>query len=188
MSQKIIIFDKDGTLTTTVSGEKFVQYPEDQKIIPGMDKALSKAKEMGYKIAVASNQMGIYFGYKTKKQANQEFEYLGTLFPEIEIAVFCPDEGETMSIVNYENQSIFTFYLSDCNTFIRDNGYDYQLNSFRKPEPGMLHFLIAFLEFDGKQNKIIYVGDREEDELAAAKAGIKFIKADLFKHNFSNLL
>ena len=56
---KLLILDKDGTLTTTVSGEKFVQSPIDQKVIPGMDSALVYAKKQRYVIAVASNQGGL---------------------------------------------------------------------------------------------------------------------------------
>lgn len=76
---KLLILDKDGTLTKTISGEKFVQHPEDQKIIPGASKAVNYAKQQGYKIAIASNQGGVKAGFKTIEEALQEFIYLGVI-------------------------------------------------------------------------------------------------------------
>lgn len=56
---KLAIFDKDGTLTTTVSGETFVQHPKDQKLLPGVAKGLKAMADDGWHFAIASNQGGV---------------------------------------------------------------------------------------------------------------------------------
>lgn len=55
---KLIILDKDGTLTTPKSGKKFVQHPEDQVLLPGVLDALKWHDSQGHILAIASNQGG----------------------------------------------------------------------------------------------------------------------------------
>jgi histidinol phosphatase-like enzyme len=55
---KLIVFDKDGTLTTPASGGKFVQSPDDQILLPGVAAKLEVLRSDGWKMAIASNQGG----------------------------------------------------------------------------------------------------------------------------------
>ena len=181
--RKLLILDKDGTLITTKSGKKFVQPPQDQKIIPGMGKALIAAKNSGWNICVASNQLGIKLGYKTDSDSVAEFVYLHKLFPEIEVAVYCPDEGKTMTRINYKINNIATQNIFNWNVTVKKAGYQEELKEFRKPNPGMIQFLMTNFECQKNQDKIVYVGDRPEDEQAALNAGVVFIWADVFNQD-----
>lgn len=56
--KKLLALDKDGTITTTVSGETFVRSPDDQKLIPGIADRISEYIAEGWSIAIVSNQGG----------------------------------------------------------------------------------------------------------------------------------
>ena len=55
---KLAVIDKDGTLTTSVSGAKFPQSPTDQKLLPGVKEAIDRLRADGWTLAIASNQGG----------------------------------------------------------------------------------------------------------------------------------
>jgi histidinol phosphatase-like enzyme len=55
---KLIIFDKDGTLTEPISGGTFVQHPQDQRLRPGVAGKLEQLRSDGVMLAIASNQGG----------------------------------------------------------------------------------------------------------------------------------
>ncbi len=186
---KILILDKDGTLTNTVSGKKFVQSPIDQKIIPGMDKALILAKRLGYKIGVASNQGGVKAGFKTERDTLKEFNCLHVLYPEIDLSVFCPDDGDVIGTIavsnglgSYKRYTHQDFDLSN----IEQSGQGIcQFDSFRKPGAGMIQYIIS--QFPGAKN-VIFVGDRPEDEQAALNANVTFLWADVFGNDYQRFL
>lgn len=183
MNNKLLILDKDGTLTTTVSGERFVQSPIDQKVIPGMDSALIYANKKGYQIAVASNQGGIKAGYKTQRDTIKEFNVLHVLYPEISVSLFCPDDGETVYKIDYE-------FNSSTQIARKDLSFGETQPLFRKPHSGMLEFLVSDLlplEVELWDN-VLYIGDRHEDEQAAMSAGVTFIWADVFVKDYQKFL
>ena len=188
MTQNILILDKDLTLVTPVSGEKFVQDPRDQQVIPGMNKALKLAKALGYKIAVASNQMGVNCGYKTQFDAIAEFLFLSTLFPEIKFSVYCPDEGEKITEID-DDCNVNHYQHSEWDYFSSDGRKKFnRFCKFRKPEPGMIEYILAKFSFNTKTDKCIYVGDMASDEQAAIKAGVTFVWAQIFKDRFQGIL
>lgn len=55
---KLIVFDKDGTLTEPISGQTFVRHPQDQKLRPGVAEKLQQLREECWLMAIASNQGG----------------------------------------------------------------------------------------------------------------------------------
>lgn len=59
----LIIFDVDGTLIQTKSGDKFRRSADDWQWKPGRLEMLRDIKRLGIEIAVATNQGGIAFGY-----------------------------------------------------------------------------------------------------------------------------
>lgn len=186
--KKLLILDKDGTLTTTKSGEKFVQHPNDQKIIPGMGRALIEAKNQDWRICVASNQGGIIAGYKTHLDTTAEFVCLQRLFPEIEMAVYCPDQGRMMTQINYKVSHIWTQDVRDWNLTLKKTGQKIEIENFRKPSAGMIQLLIASFESKIGEDRIVYIGDRPEDEQAALNAGVVFIWADVFNQDYRRFL
>jgi len=83
------VFDKDGTLVETKSGEPFPKLG-DQQLIPGVKECISTYAAAGDIIAVASNQGGIP-RYKSLENTVAEFQELMTLLPEVSVCFFCPD-------------------------------------------------------------------------------------------------
>jgi histidinol phosphatase-like enzyme len=51
-------------------------------------------------------------------------------------------------------------------------------HSWRKPGPGML--LQAMKDAGASPDETVFIGDSEEDRLAAEAAGVKFVHADVF--------
>lgn len=156
---KLYIFDKDTTLVTPKSGNKFVQAPEDQQLIPGTIELLAQLKADGSTIVIASNQGGIAAGYKSQQATIEEMRFCMNLLPQIKAAYFCPDfEGRRCVCV-------FTLIKA---VYELEDGRNY-----RKPGAGMLLEAIEDwnrADFDG----VVMVGDRPEDEGAAEAAGIAF--------------
>src|SRR5579871_5538806 len=65
---KLFIFDMDNkVLCTTKSGDKFRRSPDDWIFISGRLELLQGLKQVGKKIAVASNQAGVAYGYSSYK-------------------------------------------------------------------------------------------------------------------------
>jgi histidinol phosphatase-like enzyme len=55
---KLLILDKDGTLTRPKSGPTWVQHPEDQELIPGVAETLQRYRDDGWGMAIVTNQGG----------------------------------------------------------------------------------------------------------------------------------
>ncbi len=171
---KLLLVDKDETLTTTVSGETFVQSPSDQTPLPGVREALFLYAAAGWKIAICSNQGGVALGHKTLNAAIAEMRFCLQLFSGISEGYFCPcapkKPGDHCWVVHrrpdFERAIDWT---------INWKGVDeppYRTD-FRKPNPGMLHYAMWL----NTPDQVLYVGDRPEDEQAAAAAGVPFMDA-----------
>lgn len=59
---------------------------------------------------------------------------------------------------------------------------EFLYSSFRKPGSGMI--MLAIDSFEGSPDDCWMVGDREEDALAAAAAGVDFLWADAWRERF----
>lgn len=171
----LLLVDKDGTLIKTKSGEKFVNQPWDQEALPGVKEALKYYKQRDWKIVIISNQGGVSAGHKSIEECIAEMRFCMELLPEIEESYFCPD---------FEGESCYRVWSDDFIHYTSDSYPVYELeikNQFRKPSPGMLK-LAAHIE---AADKIWYVGDRDEDEQAAAAANINFMWADIWRMRFT---
>jgi len=155
------VFDKDGTLVETKSGETFPKLG-DQQLIPGVKERIAAYKEAGDIIVVASNQGGIP-QYKSLEDAIAKFQEVMELLPEISLCFFCPGfEGEGCWMV--PNPKI------ESSLAARPINWPIEPNSFRKPNPGMLKAAMYWANVDS----CTYVGDRPEDESAAIAAGVPY--------------
>lgn len=164
----ILILDMDGTVRIKKGGipgdlkAGFIQSPDDQEIIPGVARAIESYAKEGWLIVGCSNQGGVAAGKKTIEDCFEEQLYTLKLVPELHKIYFCPDyEGKQLGIVYRDHCRLANASESD---FLCD------FPSFRKPEPGMINFILVSHECD----RLLFVGDRPEDEQAAAKAGIDF--------------
>lgn len=91
------IFDYDGTLRRTKSGNKYPVTPDDIEILPGRVEALKVLQKQGVKMFGISNQSGIADGKFTKQQAIDCFEHTNKLLGvQIEYA-FCPHKSAPIS-------------------------------------------------------------------------------------------
>lgn len=172
MSQKkykLVIFDKDGTLTTTKSGERFVQHPQDQKLLPGIYNRLEQLVIDEVKVAIATNQGGVAAGHKSIDKAKEELAFAIKLCPPAVLihGFLCPDfEGKSCKHLHLDEDYFTCQEIARCNAF---KG----LSDFRKPGAGML--LAAMEECEVTDpSKCLMVGDRPEDEQAAKAAGMDF--------------
>ena len=141
---KLIILDRDGVIN--YESAAYIKTPDEWKAIPGSLKAIARLKQLGYKIAIASNQSGVARGLYTLEvleAIHQKMQdALKSLDANIDKIAFCPhlpDEG------------------CPC----------------RKPKPGLLHEIAE--HFECSLEGVPFVGDRLTDMKAAEQVGAQGI-------------
>ncbi len=155
MDYKLIVFDVDGTLTTTKSGAMFRKFADDWQWLPGRLEKLKSLKTQSVKLAVATNQGGVAFGYMQQSDILNELSKM--------IAQASISKGGLYICYTHPAAKIEQYRAED---------------DRRKPNPGML--LEAMSDFDVEPDETLYVGDRPEDEEAAKNAGVAFMWTDEF--------
>jgi D-glycero-D-manno-heptose 1,7-bisphosphate phosphatase len=176
--RKLLLVDKDGTLVRPKSGKEFVQNHKDQELLPKVAETIAHYRAEGWWINIISNQGGVALGYKSLEDTIQEMQFCLELLPDIDSAYFCPDDGETCFSVS-----------SGIHDPIRYSGNFAENRCFgglyRKPDPGMIEQAIddsGSGGFGPWPEEVLFVGDRPEDQVAAAAAEIQFIWAkDFFR-------
>lgn len=167
---KILLVDLDGTIRKSKSGNTFIDKPYDQKIIDGADKAVLHYYDQGWLIIGIANQAGVDAGYKSLDSCIAEQTQTLKLFPQLQAIYFCPDfDGKKCYKVKRKS-------WEQCPDTYR--------KKYRKPNSGMLRLAIA--DYDGDFQTACYIGDGDEDQAAAADAGIKFISADVWRSKFTS--
>ena len=138
---KALFIDRDDTL---IVDKVYLSDPAGVELLPGVPAALRRARELGYRLFLFTNQSGIGRGYYTLEDAhrvNARMEELiglpRPLFTEIGIAPEAPD----------------------------------QPSIYRKPSPRFIIEMIAKYKLDPAQ--CIMVGDRESDIEAGLNAKIR---------------
>lgn len=170
---KLLLLDCDGTIRQPASGERFIQHPLDQQIIAGADKGVAHYHKQGWIVIGISNQAGVEAQYKTLKDAIAEAHYTLELFPQILCIYICPDfQGSHAWLIGKNHDEV--------PVHITDWGKEF-VGSFRKPQPGMLNAAIKMSGTPERKSEYWYVGDRDEDRLAATAAGVNFMWADIFR-------
>ena len=152
---KLIGLDADGTMVTTKSGATFRKIAADWKWLPGRFDRLRELKVQGTRLAVATNQGGVAFGFMRREDIL------------VELIKMCKEVG------------IPPGGLYICYTHPKGSIEEYRReDDRRKPGPGMLKE--AMRDFDADPDETLYVGDRPEDEQAAKNAGCDFMLASTF--------
>lgn len=172
-SKKLLLLDCDGTIREPLSASKFIRSPRDQHVIKGASEAIQKYYRNRWQIYGISNQAGVAARHKTLGDAIEEQKYTLSLLPQIIGIYFCPDfNGNT--IVSVSRESVIR-RLRRHYPYENIQGFSlYQ--SFRKPGSGMIMFAIdALVEYPGE--RVLMVGDRQEDQEAAAAANVDFMWA-----------
>ena len=175
---KVLFLDLDGTLRLSTSGGIFIDKPENQKIIDGVEEAIARYKN-DWLIMGITNQAGVINQHKTLENCIKEQQLTMRLIPQIYKIYACPDWGDTMLIIDRLYWSIFDGKLKDRRD-ITDNqlipsSLQYDYDSFRKPGIGMVQY---FINIHSPISKAIFVGDMESDQQCANKANIEFIWAE----------
>lgn len=169
---KLLLLDLDGTVREPASGSRFIQYPYDQRVIPGAEDAIKKAHRSGVRIIGISNQLATAELLKVRggdykqnlKCTIEEQLYTLKILPQIESIYFCPNQGNSW----YHVRRGEIKWVIDLSTF-----------EYRKPKPGLL--LLAMNDAKIERWDCLYIGDRPEDEQAAKAAGIAFLCSDLWR-------
>ncbi len=157
---KCIIFDLDGTLVTTRSGDKFRRTANDWEWISNRLDTCQRLRDSGIILGIATNQAGVAFPWSrfTEQEIQREIDIVARSIvaapADIKVSYTTPNERATPH-------------------YWRPN------DNRRKPGAGMLLEIISNNP-DISLDKFLMVGDREEDEKAAIAAGIHFMNADDF--------
>lgn len=158
--EMLYIFDKDGTLVGVPSPaeNRPANRPEEQSLLPGRLEKIQRLRELGARIAIASNQGGVAWGFISYEQAAALMEDCARKIGGADAIRFCPHDARAAGSPNAR------MYAVQCNC--------------RKPAPGMLLSILREMKADPAD--AIYIGDRPEDEAAAQAAGVRFAWADDF--------
>ncbi len=146
MNAKLIIFDLDGTLVRGVNGIEIPNRLSEQEPIPGVLERCEQLRAEGIRLAIASNQGGVAFGYCTLKEAD---ERIADIARKIDAGYwYCP------------------YHPAGTDKEFRSDSFD------RKPNPGMLMTIMRLYKVPVTET--IFVGDMESDKEAARNAGVAF--------------
>jgi len=142
-----VFLDRDGVINVD---NGYVHQVDDFEYVEGVFDACHSLKEMGYKLAVVTNQSGIARGMYSEEQFHSLTEWMDWNFVdkgvELDGIYYCPHHAEKG----------LGEYKQDCEC--------------RKPKPGMMLTAAKFLNIDLSQS--VMVGDKRDDMLAAVAAGI----------------
>jgi D-glycero-D-manno-heptose 1,7-bisphosphate phosphatase len=156
----LVVLDVDGTLTTTKSGARVRKNAADWQWLPGRLQKLHELEREGVKIAIATNQAGVAFGYLPQQALHAELEHMlreANLPPDALYVCYTHPKATLPQFLEAENEAC------------------------RKPHPGML--LEAMQHFGVPPAETLYVGDRPVDEETARNAGIDYMPASAFFHS-----
>jgi D-glycero-D-manno-heptose 1,7-bisphosphate phosphatase len=151
----LYIFDLDGTLVETKSGALFRKTPDDWQLLPGRREKLIELKARGARLAIATNQGGVAFGYFSQEAILREIQAAARALGISPAGVYICYTHPKASIEQYRAE-----------------------DDRRKPGPGMLKE--AMMDFDAMEVETLMIGDRPEDEQAARNAGVEYKDAREF--------
>lgn len=156
----LYIFDADDTLVHGIAGLEVPNRLNEQQLIPGVPDRCAALRRDGHRLAIASNQAGVVLDYGTLDEAVERIRWIAEQ-------------------IGAEHWLISTWHHRSKRQIAHEpeKGVSYRA-FFRKPQPGMLLWLMLWLESPATDT--IYIGDRPEDRAAAQAAGINFRWANDF--------
>ena len=144
---KALFLDRDGVINKDFG---YVFKPENLEILDGIIPLCQKAKLLGYKIIVVTNQSGIGRGYCTEEQFWEFMEAIAVAFAKFGVKFdaiyFAPHHPQT-TIEKYKTGE-----------------------EFRKPNAGMI--LQAQKDWNINLEKSVLIGDKITDIQAGMRAGV----------------
>lgn len=150
----IYIFDKDGTLIGGL-GNRPANTPAEQQPLPGVVAKLAALRAAGHKLAIASNQGGVAWGF----------------ISEAEARALVRDAAAKVGGVDHWRCCCF-----DERAAAKNPDSPFARPSYRrKPRPGILRELMRAAGIGAADT--IMIGDQESDKQAAEAAGCGFVWA-----------
>lgn len=143
----LIIFDKDGTLVQNPAPGRPANTLNEQVLYPDVLDKCAQLRAEGYTLAIATNQGGVAFGH----------------FDHHAAALLVKTLADTIGA------DLFALCVTHPRGTIKRAKRD---SRFRKPNPGMLQYLMDALGFP--PDETLYVGDMESDRQTAEAAGVRF--------------
>ncbi len=139
MGEKFVLLDRDGTI---IVDKHYLHEPEKVELLPGAGEGLKVMCEMGYRLAVLTNQSGVGRGYYDEASIHacndRMIELLKPYGVKIDGIFFCPHAPE-----------------DDC--------------VCRKPASGLMDEAARSLKFDPRQ--AVMIGDKSADMGVGRKTG-----------------
>lgn len=150
-----LLLDFDGTIRYSKSGKKFIEGPDDVALFPDVESKLWEARREGYLILGVSNQGGVAFMLRSQADVDAEMDATLALFKSN------PFHAVKWCIHHERGKHPALGHRS----------------LMRKPDIGML-VMHEFECFNAGYiidwNNSLMVGDRDEDQECAKRAGIFF--------------
>lgn len=138
-ARPLLLLDRDGTLNVEVD---YLANPDELELLPGAVESIRRAHELGWAVAVVTNQSGLARGYFDQEDLDAVHARLNKLIEEggekLDGIYICPHSPSDNC---------------DC----------------RKPKPGLL--IQAAEELHGNLSLSVMVGDKIADLTAGANAG-----------------
>jgi D-glycero-D-manno-heptose 1,7-bisphosphate phosphatase len=153
----LYIFDKDGTLIASL-GKRPANTPAEQRPLPGVVEKLAGLRAAGHRLALASNQGGVAWGFLTPEKAEA-------------LMVDCAEKMGGLDAWRYSPYDSKAAARRPNSSYARED-------ESRKPRPGMLLSIMAELGVSAAET--VMVGDQESDQQAAEAAGVQFAWAEAF--------
>lgn len=153
----LFIFDKDRTLVSGLENRP-ANTPDEQQPLPNVVARLNQLRAADHKLAIASNQGGVAWGFISEADAQ----------------ALIKDAAEKVGGVDYWRCCCY-----DVRAATRNPDSKYARKSYRrKPAPGMLKEIMRAAGVIPANT--IMIGDQESDRLAAEAAGCGFAWATEF--------
>lgn len=153
----LVIFDKDGTLIAAC-GKRPANTPAEQVVLPGVIAKLAQLRRAGYKLAIASNQGGVAWGFLSEAEAQ----------------ALVKDAAKKVGGVDHWRCCCY-----DERAAARNPSSPFARSSRRrKPNPGMLQEIMRAANVAPAAT--LMVGDQDSDRQAAKAAGCQFMWAEEF--------
>jgi histidinol phosphatase-like enzyme len=193
---KLVIFDLEGPLIQTKSGQKFRVSPDDWECIPGRVEVVRALQASGIFVAGATNQSGPTWREALDTDRYPTAEDICVMLNGADRALHMPicialfDQRPYDILVSHEEEveepleyvpGTLVETAEDVMLRIYQE-FEHHLESsrclpsldptWRKPDKGMLKFLMD--HFGVEANETLLVGDRDEDQAAALAAGCIF--------------
>lgn len=164
-TEKLAMFDLDGTLTVPESGEEFPKHAHDYALRVEAIKEMIQLHQLGWKCVIVSNKGGVESGYQTNDQVLDAMKFI---------------IGKITDLFNDDSFFLGAYWAPTfdgtncCSYYVGGDTYACHTGSndtFRKPSPGMLQLAISTF----KPVTTKFFGNFETDRQAAEAAGVEYV-------------